>query len=440
MKKLLLLLTFFAFSNAQSQWTLVSTVPTSPNINSISVVNQNIIWIACDANKVYRSTNGGLNWDLRNTGLPSGNCYGISALDTSNCWVGTVNGSIYRTTNGGLNWTLQFSLAGSFTNGIKMFNANYGVYYGDPTATGQPYQFRYTTNGGTNWLLSPGAPIASSEFGVVNAWDWLDTTTFWIGSANTIASATSAKVYKTAIGFGGGAWTSAVLPGTGGTAGLYYQAIAFSSSTNGLAGSNGNDIKKTTDGGTTWTTVTPPSGLTAFATINMNSIKGGSTAIRMSANDGTSNYCYLTTNLGVNWTTEAIPPAATSNGFQHMQFINATLGFAGGNLGSFFRFGNPSGISTTNNLTPSDYSLEQNYPNPFNPSTTINFSIPKSGAVSLKVFDAIGREVATLVNEFKTPGNYSYDFTATSGLTSGIYFYTLKSDNYTSTKKFMLVK
>ena len=108
MKKLLLLFFILAFSNANSQWALISTVPTSPNINSISVVNQNLIWIACDANKVYRSIDGGLNWVLKNTGLPSGNCYGISALDSSNCWVGTVNGSIYRTTNGGTNWTLKF--------------------------------------------------------------------------------------------------------------------------------------------------------------------------------------------------------------------------------------------------------------------------------------------------------------------------------------------
>ena len=440
MKKLLLLFFILAFSNANSQWALISTVPTSPNINSISVVNQNLIWIACDANKVYRSIDGGLNWVLKNTGLPSGNCYGISALDSSNCWVGTVNGSIYKTTNGGTSWTLQFSLAGSFSNGIKMFNSNYGVYQGDPTGTGQPYQFRYTLNGGANWLLSPGAPIAASEFGVINAWDWTDTSTFWIGSANTVANATTAKVYKTVNGFGGGGWTSATLPGTGGTAGLYYQAIAFSNATNGMAGSNGNDIKKTTDGGTTWTTVTPPSGLTAFATISMNSIKDGSGTIRMSANDGTSYFCYRTTNLGVVWTQETLPAAGITNGIQHMQFINATLGFSGGNLGTFLRYGNPSGISLNNNEVPEGFELKQNYPNPFNPSTKINFSIPKASNVSLKIYDALGKEIYTLVNEFKAAGNYSYEFNVPSDITSGVYFYTLSSENFTSTKKLTLVK
>lgn len=440
MKKILLLIFLAVFANAQSQWTLISTVPTSPNVNAISVVNQNLIWICCDANKVYRSTNGGLNWDLRNAGLPAGNMYGISALDSSNCWVGNVSGSIYRTSNGGLNWTLQFSIAGSFSNGIKMFNSNYGVYQGDPTGNGQPYQFRYTTNGGTTWLLSPSAPIANNEFGVVNAWDWTDTSHFWIGSANTVANATSTKVYKTVNGFGGGGWTSASLPGTGGTAGLYYQAIGFTSVTNGLAGSNGGEIKKTTDGGVTWSATNNPPGVTAYAAITMNALKDGSNTIRVSINDGIVNTCFRTTDLGATWTSEPLPPAGVTNGLQHMQFVSSILGYAGGNAGSFFRYGEPSGINNTNTGIPAEYSLKQNYPNPFNPSTTINFSIPKSSNVTLKVYDAIGKEIVTLVDEFKSAGNYAYDFHAPLSLTSGVYFYTLSSNEFSETKKLMLIK
>ncbi len=440
MKKLFLVIFLIVTANAYSQWTFVSTLPSPQNINSISVVDQNIIWVACDNATLYKTTNGGLNWISRGTGLPSGNLYGISALDTSNCWVGTVNGSIYRTSNGGLNWALQFSLAGSFSNGIKMFNANYGVYQGDPTGNGQPYQFRYTTNGGTNWILSPGAPIATSEFGVINAWDWTDTSHFWIGSANTVASATTAKVYKTSIGFGGGAWTNASLPGTGGTAGLYYQAIAFTDNNNGMAGSNGSDLKKTTDGGVTWSSVPLPGGLTTFAAINMNGLKDGSGTIRASLNDGTLNYCFKTTNLGTVWTSETLPATAQTNGLQDMEFLSSTLGFAGGNLGTFLRFGNPSGISSLNTEIPAQYNLEQNYPNPFNPSTTINFSIPASSRVTLKIYNTLGKEVATLIDEFKSAGSYSVDYNASSDLTSGMYFYTLSSDNYTATKKLMLIK
>lgn len=441
MKSLFTILSLLILTvTANAQWTVVSQVPSNPNINSISVVDQNVIWVACDANRLYKTTNGGTSWLLRNTGLPTGNLYGISALDTTTCWVGTVSGSIYKTTNGGSTWTLQFSLAGSFTNGLKMFNANYGVYYGDPTGSGQPYQFRYTTNGGTNWLLSPTAPIAGNEFGVVNAWDWIDTTRFWIGSANLAASATTAKVYKTSSGFGGGNWSSVNISGTGGAQGLYYQAVAFTDANNGMAGSNGGDIRKTTDGGNTWQNVTNPPGFTAFAAINFHGMKDGSNAIRVSISDGLAYKIFRTTNLGAVWTEEVLPALGQTNGVQHMQFINANLGFSGGNLGLLMRYGNPSGINTSNSELPADFSLGQNYPNPFNPSTKINFSIPVSANVSLRIFDAVGREVATLLNEFVNAGNYTADFIAPSNMNSGVYFYTLTAGDFKQTKKLLLVK
>ena len=86
-----------------------------------------------------------------------------------------------------------------------------------------------------------------------------------------------------------------------------------------------------------------------------------------------------------------------------------------------------------------DYSLSQNYPNPFNPSTQIKFSIKESGMVSLKIFDVLGREVATLVNNEYAAGNYSVDFSA-AGLSSGIYFYRLESGSFVQTNKMMLIK
>lgn len=439
MKNLLLVIILLIFSNAKSQWSVVSTVPSSPNINSISVVDQNLIWVCGDATALYKTTDGGLTWVSRNAGLPSGNLYGISALDVSTCWVGTVNGSIYKTSDGGASWTLQFSLAGSFSNGIKMFNQNYGVYQGDPTGNGQPYQLRYTTNGGTNWILSPGAPIATSEFGVINAWDWTDTTHFWIGSANTVANATTAKVYRTSSGFGGGGWTSATLPGTGGTAGLYYQAVAFTDVNNGMAGSNGSNIMKTNNGGATWTTVSNPPGVTAFAAINMNGIKDGSNTIRVSLGDGVTNFCFKTTDYGTTWVSEPLPVVGQTNGIQDMEFINASLGFAGGNLGTFMRYGNPSGITNLNTELPDGFSLSQNYPNPFNPVTKINFSIPKNENVNLKVYDVLGNELVTLVNGDLSTGSYSVDFDG-SKYSSGIYFYTLISGSFKETKRMNLIK
>jgi subtilisin-like proprotein convertase family protein len=85
------------------------------------------------------------------------------------------------------------------------------------------------------------------------------------------------------------------------------------------------------------------------------------------------------------------------------------------------------------------YLLEQNFPNPFNPSTTIKYSIPKANRVVVKLFDALGREVATLVNEEETAGQYEINYDATK-LSSGIYFYQLHAGDYLATKKMMLIK
>jgi hypothetical protein len=97
------------------------------------------------------------------------------------------------------------------------------------------------------------------------------------------------------------------------------------------------------------------------------------------------------------------------------------------------------GITQNNNQTPENFSLSQNYPNPFNPVTNIKFAIPSTGFVKLVVFDVLGREVASLVNEEMTAGNYTVDFDASS-LSSGVYFYRIDAGNFTQTKKMLLVK
>ena len=98
-----------------------------------------------------------------------------------------------------------------------------------------------------------------------------------------------------------------------------------------------------------------------------------------------------------------------------------------------------TGLEQEGNLMPKSFDLKQNYPNPFNPSTTIKFSVPKDGNVSIKVYDIKGELVSTLVNQRVIAGNYSADFDA-SGISSGIYFYSLETPGYNETKKMILVK
>ena len=98
-----------------------------------------------------------------------------------------------------------------------------------------------------------------------------------------------------------------------------------------------------------------------------------------------------------------------------------------------------TGVTQNGNTVPTEYTLSQNYPNPFNPTTNIKFDLPKQGFVSLKVYDVVGKEVATLVNEVKSAGSYIVDFNGT-GLSSGVYFYRLQAGDFASVKRMILVK
>jgi hypothetical protein len=96
-------------------------------------------------------------------------------------------------------------------------------------------------------------------------------------------------------------------------------------------------------------------------------------------------------------------------------------------------------VENTDQILPEKYSLSQNYPNPFNPSTTINFAVIKNEHVSVKIYNSIGQRVAEVVNEVLPAGNYSINFDA-SLLSSGVYFYTISTQNFNQTKKMILLK
>ena len=91
------------------------------------------------------------------------------------------------------------------------------------------------------------------------------------------------------------------------------------------------------------------------------------------------------------------------------------------------------------NTQPEDYALMQNYPNPFNPTSTIEYSIPADGNVKIEIFSVNGEEIKTIVNEYKSAGRYKINFDA-AGLTSGTYFYKIRSGEFTSVKKMVLLR
>jgi hypothetical protein len=126
-------------------------------------------------------------------------------------------------------------------------------------------------------------------------------------------------------------------------------------------------------------------------------------------------------------------PANNSSSLGENILMVGTLG------GGLYASTSAVGINDDKKIIISEFKLEQNYPNPFNPSTVIRYQIPVNSDVTLKVYDLLGREVETLVNEFKPAGKYEVEFNA-NNLNSGIYFYNLEADNFRETKKMILLK
>lgn len=185
-------------------------------------------------------------------------------------------------------------------------------------------------------------------------------------------------------------------------------------------------IETSTNNGTTWTRLI---GMGASQTLSsgVNSTPIMSTLASQSS---------FTPSLATQWATKVYSMPVGTN---KVRFV-AKSGFGNNLYLDNITSGPVTGIGATNlNLVPEVYSLSQNYPNPFNPSTSINFAIPKSGNVTLKIFDVLGKEVATLLNEVKTAGTYKVDFNA-SNFTSGVYFYRLESGDFADIKRMVLVK
>jgi hypothetical protein len=148
---------------------------------------------------------------------------------------------------------------------------------------------------------------------------------------------------------------------------------------------------------------------------------------------------YKSTNQGNNWFD--ISAFFTNIVYYDIEFFNDSIGFCVGDQGTILKTtnGGITSVKPAGNTIPKSFNLYQNYPNPFNPSTQIKFDVPKSSFVQLVVYDALGREVAVLVNEKLTPGFYDYQWNAEL-YTSGIYFYKLAADDFSETKKMVLIK
>ena len=208
----------------------------------------------------------------------------------------------------------------------------------------------------------------------------------------------------------------------------------FATTGNNLFAGTSKGIYLTTNRGTSWTEVS--NGLPAISAVNCLVVSSDQpSGLILFA--GTYEGIYMSTNSGINWiaVNENLPEEAI---IRSLAIIDDILFAALGSV--WFR-------SITEMITSAEdeinfiysYKLEKNYTNPFNPSTTFNFSIPGQEHVTLKIYDILGNEIAVLVNEIKSSGEYQIEWDA-SFFASGVYIYRLTAGDFISTKKLMLIK
>ncbi|HRF67578.1 MAG TPA: T9SS type A sorting domain-containing protein, partial [Ignavibacteria bacterium] len=375
---------------------------------------------------------------------------------------GAATTTIYRYTYNG-SWSTGVPMPGALVGG-SMVAAGGRLYYVGGSATG------VTTGGTTVYSYNPGTgtwstmaplPAALSGHQAVN---WGDSVLIVVGGPWT-GSGTNLAHHYYRIGSNTWGTTASSLPSGQGRR-TFAMAIngnkivvssgfntAFIKSTYvGTIGSNASTITwvAAPDVPTTESGLSRP-GSTSFG--NWFFLVGGERGTTTGYSDIT--YVFNTTSNTWSGQISGLPfPRSNIMGHITAKCINDTLslfcpagyGIVGGigtgaatDLFHITRAGVFTSTGNNTTSTPDKFELSQNYPNPFNPSTVINFSLPSSSLVTLKVYDITGREVKTLVNELRGAGRYDVTFDA-SNFATGVYFYTLETENFTQTKKMLLVK
>jgi len=390
-----------------AQW-LQQTLPVSGQINDLVFLNKDTGFAALDNSNFLRTTNGGTNWTLTS----NFRILVLNKIDSVTAYgMGVVNSKIYRTFNGGTTWD-SVSPAGSMcwisfisrdTGWISTLGGIYKTTNGGTSAVFISNQqscgkltFLKTKYGNENygWVINSGL-FKTTNSGV----NWSNITGISINAINLfflnkdtgwVTERPPADNYK--ILFTTNAGVNWITQYTNSISISYLFFVTF---LKGWCGTDtSNTILATVNGGLTWGKQTIP-------IIN-------------------SGHTFFVDSL-VGW---------TSNGFNFNNLAKTTNG--GGNI-------TYSAVEPISNEIPNYYTLKQNYPNPFNPVTIIEFSLPKRSLVKLIIYDVLGRVIEVIANEELSAGTYKASWNAEK-YSSGLYYYKLITENYTETRKMVLLK
>lgn len=394
------------------------TVWNSMGYNSVYVwdicgKSQNL-WATSFLHKIYLSTNNGDSWFLRSNGLES--VYRYSNIESSDSvtYVTFQNNNltqtgIYKTTNNGINWDFAYSYYNTsitFINNLSDTLLLLGFYYREGKyglVSFKPFPYEYT-----NRFYNKGVYDSAVK-------------------DNFIFVSTGDGIFRSADGTQN--WENMGING-------YYFAVSGEN----IYVTHHTGIYHSNDNGINWE-------LVGLNNKSINCIAAFDNSVIAGVYD--DGFFYSSDN-GKNWKTINEGLDSIPNNIVDITVKDGYIFTAIDNLSIWKRsIANITGLETNQEKVPEEFVLYQNYPNPFNPTTTIKFSIPqtdsplpggaRSGLTTLKIYDILGNEVATLVNEPKAPGNYEIKWNA-SGFASGVYFYRLQYGQFIKTMKLSLIK
>lgn len=451
LKSLSLLVVFFSLllhiltAKAQSGWILQPTIG-SLSFSKIKFINSQTGFLTGYSNKIFKTTNSGATWseytisdsvnDLRDiffinqtTGFIAGGM--VSLYPPSPLYVTSI---ILKTTDTGNSWYKVYydtnqNVQKHFST-VTFSDENTGYVGGGLYGGGPNYLFK-TTNAGNNWTEisyeHPSFPFAMN-----------------FQSYSEGVAVLFSEILKT--GNGGSSWTEVA------SAGILSDLFFVNNLTGYICGgeplfdrSGRSLIMKTTDAGNNWQNIFNEVGdqynvlnSIYFTDINTGYTVGSSYNL---TSGGTLSIILKTTNQGTNWGFQISPPGLS---LLSVEFLDNNTGFAVGIYGTILKTTDGggeiiSGISNYSNEVPDGFVLYQNYPNPFNPSTIIKYAIPNKQQVSLKIYNVLGTEIESLINEVQNAGIYEVSWNA-ANMPSGIYYYKIQTENFSNTKKMLLVK
>ncbi len=374
----------------------------STDLNAVQFINDSTGWVVGNG-VVLATTDSGKVWNVQlNT---SSNYTAVFFVNPSTGWVLQDN-TLLKTTNGGGLWEAQTLPSPQVLNSL---------YFSSPTEgwIGCNNSVLFHTTDGTNWQ-QVNLGVGSDNKKIL----FTSPTMGWT-CGYTILNTTD----------GGSQWNQVNIPNL-----CYVSDMQFVDMTHGWLLSIGcwNSIVKTNDGGQTWTfhVIDSMNGISAFHFID--TLNGWAV--------GNGGKMYSTADGGEHWYPRT---SGIMNTFNDVQFVNASLGWAVGYDGTILRTtvgGKYTDVREDGPLDiPNQFSLGQNYPNPFNPSTTFSFTIGQPSFVTLRVYNLLGQEVASLINEDMHQGKYTVTWNPTD-LPSGMYFYRLTAGKFVETKKLLLMR